>query len=336
MRNLPATTSDDVIVHPRDQDLVLATHGRSFFVLDDITPLQQLSTRCSAKSEHLFRSARARFCGMKTSASWHGGGDGTVASEESAGRDLSYLPEGCGVRSGEGSDRGSATAKSSARSTAHGQPGVHRVPWDLKSATGARVAPGTCTVRLAANGTDDGGVNRRRRRSNRLGIRFADDMDTGIRHTIYSKSYAHYRWISRQNWSKRRATCSGSSRRPTPSPSRCVRWSDAVVWTALKALMGRVRLDVDIHATAAAADAPVIVVDTSVWVAARRGRRPPDAKCLRQTARRRRSRAARACSRSELCRVLHGSDGPRLRRALIGAADPVSQRTPRGPRSTAG
>ena len=54
MRNLPATTSDDVLVHPRDQDLVLATHGRSFFVLDDITPLQQL-TPAILGEEHLFR-----------------------------------------------------------------------------------------------------------------------------------------------------------------------------------------------------------------------------------------------------------------------------------------
>jgi hypothetical protein len=37
--NLPHTSMRDLIVH--DQDLVLATHGRSFWVLDDIGPLRQ-------------------------------------------------------------------------------------------------------------------------------------------------------------------------------------------------------------------------------------------------------------------------------------------------------
>jgi flagellar hook assembly protein FlgD len=32
------------------------------------------------------------------------------------------------------------------------QPGIHRVAWDLKATGGARVGPGTYTVRLVANG----------------------------------------------------------------------------------------------------------------------------------------------------------------------------------------
>ncbi|MGH9308952.1 MAG: VPS10 domain-containing protein, partial [Vicinamibacterales bacterium] len=43
MTGLPAVRIDDVLVHPRENDLVLATHGRSIWILDDITPLQQLS-----------------------------------------------------------------------------------------------------------------------------------------------------------------------------------------------------------------------------------------------------------------------------------------------------
>ena len=74
MNNLPATTSDDVLVHPRDQDLVLATHGRSFFVLDDITPLQQLTDDVLGKSEHLFRP-RSAVLWDEDKRTWHGGGD---------------------------------------------------------------------------------------------------------------------------------------------------------------------------------------------------------------------------------------------------------------------
>jgi photosystem II stability/assembly factor-like uncharacterized protein len=40
--NLPAVRVDDIQIHPREHDLILATHGRSLWVLDDITPLEQL------------------------------------------------------------------------------------------------------------------------------------------------------------------------------------------------------------------------------------------------------------------------------------------------------
>src|SRR5205814_8618582 len=40
---LPVSPIHDLIV--KDDDLVVATHGRSFWVLDDITPLRQISTQ---------------------------------------------------------------------------------------------------------------------------------------------------------------------------------------------------------------------------------------------------------------------------------------------------
>ena len=41
--NLPVTPIHDIAVQARDKDLVVATHGRSFWVLDDVTPIHQLS-----------------------------------------------------------------------------------------------------------------------------------------------------------------------------------------------------------------------------------------------------------------------------------------------------
>lgn len=41
--NLPMVPVDDILIHPRDNDLILGTHGRSLYILDDITPLEQLS-----------------------------------------------------------------------------------------------------------------------------------------------------------------------------------------------------------------------------------------------------------------------------------------------------
>jgi photosystem II stability/assembly factor-like uncharacterized protein len=40
---LPPLAVVDMKVHPRDNDLVIATHARGFYVLDDITPLQELA-----------------------------------------------------------------------------------------------------------------------------------------------------------------------------------------------------------------------------------------------------------------------------------------------------
>ncbi|MEX2272073.1 MAG: hypothetical protein WD690_11400 [Vicinamibacterales bacterium] len=39
---MPSVRIDDLLIHPRDADLIVATHGRSFWIADDITPLQQL------------------------------------------------------------------------------------------------------------------------------------------------------------------------------------------------------------------------------------------------------------------------------------------------------
>lgn len=54
MTGLPTVRVDDVVVHPRENDLVLATHGRGVWILDDLTPLQQLSERVMAAEAHLF------------------------------------------------------------------------------------------------------------------------------------------------------------------------------------------------------------------------------------------------------------------------------------------
>lgn len=45
---LPPLAVVDMVVHPRDNDLVIATHARGFYVLDDATPLQALARAMSA------------------------------------------------------------------------------------------------------------------------------------------------------------------------------------------------------------------------------------------------------------------------------------------------
>jgi photosystem II stability/assembly factor-like uncharacterized protein len=42
--NLPKVSVRDMVFQKRENDLVLATHGRGIYIIDDITPLQQLTT----------------------------------------------------------------------------------------------------------------------------------------------------------------------------------------------------------------------------------------------------------------------------------------------------
>ncbi|MFZ0803572.1 MAG: glycoside hydrolase [Terriglobales bacterium] len=54
--NLPHTSMRDLWIH--ESDLIVATHGRSFWILDDITPLRQI-TGSTASSDTLFKPAPA-------------------------------------------------------------------------------------------------------------------------------------------------------------------------------------------------------------------------------------------------------------------------------------
>jgi photosystem II stability/assembly factor-like uncharacterized protein len=55
--NLPVTPVHDLVI--KDNDLVIATHGRSFWILDDITPLRQINNDVASSPAFLFRPATA-------------------------------------------------------------------------------------------------------------------------------------------------------------------------------------------------------------------------------------------------------------------------------------
>jgi hypothetical protein len=52
--NLPTTRYDDIIVHPRTRDLVLGTHGRGIWILDDASPIAEWTPAIAEKRSHLF------------------------------------------------------------------------------------------------------------------------------------------------------------------------------------------------------------------------------------------------------------------------------------------
>jgi photosystem II stability/assembly factor-like uncharacterized protein len=52
--NLPRVPIDDIAIHPRDNDLILATHGRSVWILDSISALEQINPKSSDSALQAF------------------------------------------------------------------------------------------------------------------------------------------------------------------------------------------------------------------------------------------------------------------------------------------
>jgi hypothetical protein len=129
---LPTVAVDDILVHVRERDLVVATHGRSLYVIDDIRPLEELSPEVAAKDAHLF-PARPAY-GMRTFegwADWSGTSGAYRGENPPVGALLTvYVKEftGDAVKLEITNSQGQPVANL----TAPGTPGLNRVSWDLK------------------------------------------------------------------------------------------------------------------------------------------------------------------------------------------------------------
>jgi hypothetical protein len=76
--NLPPTSIRDLVI--KDDDLVIGTHGRSFWILDDVTPLRQIAAATTDEASHLFAPQDAmRF-------RWNKNTDTPIPPDEPAGQ----------------------------------------------------------------------------------------------------------------------------------------------------------------------------------------------------------------------------------------------------------
>ncbi len=172
-QNLPVSPVTDIRVHRKD--LVLSTQGRSFWVLDDLTPLQQLTDDVPRADVHLFQprdAYRAERGGDEE--------DGDPRSPEPApnGATIYYYlakepggPVTVDIVDARGTVARSftsdtAASRSSGERAIPGGAGMYRITWDLlyraprkvPSAViwgyqgGVKAPPGTYQVRLAAGG----------------------------------------------------------------------------------------------------------------------------------------------------------------------------------------
>jgi len=165
--NLPLTPVTDVAVH--GTDLVVATQGRSFWIMDDVTPLRQLDAGVAQGSNHLYKprdayrmevAGRARGEGSREG---EGPPDGALVYFSLGGADRG--PVTLQVLDGTGAVVRTFTSGGSGRGALPAQPGMNRFVWDLRypggevpagvilrggPPRGARAVPGTYGVRLSA------------------------------------------------------------------------------------------------------------------------------------------------------------------------------------------
>jgi photosystem II stability/assembly factor-like uncharacterized protein len=127
---LPALPVYDVKVHPRDNDLIIATHARGFYILDDITPLQELDGVIEKKAFLFKPSTATRFTPMSDVSSL--GGRAYVAKNQPYGAIISFYlgnqtEEAHEVKFDIFDSHGACVRK--LKGKAH--QGVNRVVWDL-------------------------------------------------------------------------------------------------------------------------------------------------------------------------------------------------------------
>jgi len=73
--NMPTVAFHDLLIHPRDNDLLAATHGRGIWILDDISALQQATPQVLASDAQLFESTRSATRWLRVARGGYGRGD---------------------------------------------------------------------------------------------------------------------------------------------------------------------------------------------------------------------------------------------------------------------
>jgi photosystem II stability/assembly factor-like uncharacterized protein len=178
LKNLPPVAVRDITIHARDNDLILGTHGRSIWILDDATPLQEMNEQVLGESAHLFSMRPAlRFDG----GGGRGGGGGIGMGGNKPfggpnppfGASVTYYLKDRGPAKVEILDTGGAVIRD--LGAIPQDAGLNRVVWDLRfqgprvrnasgpgdaggeggfgaPARGPLVLPGKYTVRLTAGG----------------------------------------------------------------------------------------------------------------------------------------------------------------------------------------
>lgn len=149
---LPTVAIAELVVHLRDNDLVLGTHGRSVLIVDDISPIQQLNPTILSSNTHLFDIRAATQFIPNDNSGFVGGRDFAAPNPEFGAYINYYLKAPVNNAKITIADAGGAVARELLGPT---QAGIHRVVWDLRTAnSGPSVLPGEYRVTLSAGGQE--------------------------------------------------------------------------------------------------------------------------------------------------------------------------------------
>ena len=128
--SLPPVPVDDILIQPRERDLVVATHGRSIYILDDVTPIARLNPETRAKAMALFDILPAQ--PRLYAARGYGGGAGVFrAPNPPMGARITYWLRDAnpdGVKIAIADPHGTVIRELNGP----GRPGINRVVWDLQ------------------------------------------------------------------------------------------------------------------------------------------------------------------------------------------------------------
>ena len=125
----PSTAYDDLIIHPRDKDLVIGTHGRGIWILDDLGALAAWNARVASAPAHLFPIRSAAIFQYWKDTSYRAQ-DAYAGENPVDGAIITYsLGEGSGPARLVIEDEGGNFVRELA---VPGDAGVHRVNWDLR------------------------------------------------------------------------------------------------------------------------------------------------------------------------------------------------------------
>jgi photosystem II stability/assembly factor-like uncharacterized protein len=160
--DLPNVAVDDLVIHPRDNDLVIATHGRGIWIVDDITPLRALTPEVLQK-DVVFMQSGPVVQRIPAQGGWANGDAAFEGANPTDGAVITYYQRARHIFGDLSIDVTDANGKKIGTIPSSKRRGLNRVAWAMRlpapkvptaataafaASNGPRVLPGTYTVTM--------------------------------------------------------------------------------------------------------------------------------------------------------------------------------------------
>ncbi|MBN1271824.1 MAG: hypothetical protein JXB26_06080 [Candidatus Aminicenantes bacterium] len=131
--NMPTVAFHDLLIHPRENDLIAGTHGRGIWILDDISPLQQATEKVLSQEAHLFETSRPGTQWLQLSRGGYGRGNLFFEGENPPdGAIINYYLKEKPKESITIEITDPARELKTTYSVKEGEPGINRLFWDMQ------------------------------------------------------------------------------------------------------------------------------------------------------------------------------------------------------------